>query len=391
MNVIVPKTAAELALGLSLPHRKMEDWRWTDLRQLIDRSYGAAPAKVDAASIERLIARSPLANIAVQRIVFVNGKLDKGRSCLDGVSIGKNAIAPVHKDFLLELNEKLKPESMTLVLEGTVDTPVEVLQLSFGQQAAVASRLHVEVAKSSSATLVETYLGDGDYINNPVVTVTVHKGARLDRLKLELEAERAQHLSHTIFWLGADSRLFDLTLTTGSVLSRQNVNVTMLGQGGTSQINGAYLLRRKQHADTRLVVDHAVPHCTSRELFKCVMDDHARGIFQGKVMVRKDAQKTDGKQSSHALLLSETAEFDAKPELEIFADDVVCGHGATSGDLNHDHLFYLMSRGIPEAEAKSLLIAAFVGEAFDVVAHEGIKEALVKFSRKWLTERRRAG
>ena len=137
------------------------------------------------------------------------------------------------------------------------------------------------------------------------------------------------------------------------------------GEGTDAKVSGAYLLGGKQHADTRLVVDHQVPHCTSRELFKCVMDDHARGIFQGKVIVRRDAQKTDGKQSSHALLLSETAEFDAKPELEIFADDVVCGHGATSGDLNHDHLFYLMSRGIPHAEAKSLLIAAFVGEAFE--------------------------
>jgi Fe-S cluster assembly protein SufD len=133
-----------------------------------------------------------------------------------------------------------------------------------------------------------------------------------------------------------------------------------------------------------------VPNCLSRELFKCVMDDEARGIFQGKVIVRKDAQKTDGKQSSHALLLSETAEFDAKPELEIFADDVVCGHGATAGDLNHDHLFYLESRGIPPDEAKSMLIAAFVGEAFETIAHEGIREALEKFASTWLTDRRKS-
>ena len=121
---------------------------------------------------------------------------------------------------------------------------------------------------------------------------------------------------------------------------------------------------------------------SSRELFQCVMDDTARGIFQGKVIVRPDAQKTDGKQSSHALLLSETAEFDAKPELEIYADDVVCGHGATSGDLNPDHMFYLKSRGIPEAQAKSLLIAAFVGEAFDTIEHDGIRDALVTLTRR---------
>jgi Fe-S cluster assembly protein SufD len=124
------------------------------------------------------------------------------------------------------------------------------------------------------------------------------------------------------------------------------------------------------------VVDHKVPHCTSRELFKCVMDGEARGIFQGKVIVRKDAQKTDGKQSSHALLLSDKAEFDAKPELEIYADDVVCGHGATCGDLNHDHLFYLMSRGIPEVTARAMLVEAFVAEAFETVENEQVREAL---------------
>jgi Fe-S cluster assembly protein SufD len=129
----------------------------------------------------------------------------------------------------------------------------------------------------------------------------------------------------------------------------------------------------------------------SRELFKCVMDGQARGIFQGKVIVRPGAQKTDGKQSSHALLLSPTAEFDAKPELEIYADDVVCGHGATAGELNHDHMFYLMSRGIPEAEAKALLISAFVGEAFEAIHDEGIRAALADYAEAWLLRQGRAG
>ena len=119
--------------------------------------------------------------------------------------------------------------------------------------------------------------------------------------------------------------------------------------------HGVYLLKGKQHCDTRLLVDHKAAHCTSRELFKCVIDEQARGIFQGKVAVRRNAQKTDGKQSSHALLLSPSAEFDTKPELEIFADDVICGHGATVGDLDEDQLFYLRARGIPAAKAKAML------------------------------------
>ncbi len=189
--------------------------------------------------------------------------------------------------------------------------------------------------------------------------------------------------------LGARATLRDFTLSTGARVNRQNGTYAFTGENTDAKISGAYLLAGKQHADSRLVIDHKVANCASRELFKCVMDDHARGIFQGKVIVQRGAQKTDGKQSSHALLLSETAEFDAKPELEIYADDVACGHGATAGDLNHDHIFYLKSRGIPEAEAKAMLIAAFVGEAFDGIAHDGLREALADFAERWLTEHRR--
>jgi Fe-S cluster assembly protein SufD len=233
-------------------------------------------------------------------------------------------------------------------------------------------------------TIIETFVGEGDYVVNSVTEISLGNGARLDRVKVELEAPEATHLAFVEVNLAAGATLNELTLTAGSALNRQNGNYVFAGENANAHIAGAYLLHGKQHADSRLIMDHKVPHCTSREMFKCVMDDYARGIFQGKVIVRKHAQKTDGKQSSHALLLSENAEFDAKPELEIYADDVVCGHGATAGDLNEDYLFYLMSRGIPKAEAKALLIAAFVGEAFDNVEHEGLKDALSDFASKWL-------
>jgi Fe-S cluster assembly protein SufD len=170
------------------------------------------------------------------------------------------------------------------------------------------------------------------------------------------------------------------------LLNRQNANIDYNGENSSAKITGSYLLTGSQHADTRLVVDHKVPNCMSRELFKCVMDDKARGIFQGKVIVRQDAQKIDGKQSSHALLLSETAEFDAKPELEIYADDVICGHGTTCGDLNPDHMFYLKSRGIPAAEARVMLVEAFVDEAVDTIENETVREAVLAMVHKRLFE-----
>jgi Fe-S cluster assembly protein SufD len=384
---MVPKTAAELNYGLSLPHRKMEDWRWTDLRQLIDKPYPPRQTVVAAAKdIERLLKSSPFVKVAGARIVFVNGHYSAELSQLknDNVTSAVKLDEPI-----LTINAAFATDGVRLKISGTTDTPIELLFLATNADArTIATRNVIEIEKGAAATLIETHLGEGSYLSNSVTEIRVGEGARLDRIKVELEAADAIHLSHVHTTLGKNSVFNDFTLTSGAKTNRQNGTVEFIGAGTEARVSGAFMLGGKQHADTRLVIDHQVPHCTSRELFKCVMDDNARGIFQGKVIVQRDAQKTDGKQSSHALLLSETAEFDAKPELEIFADDVVCGHGATSGDLNHDHLFYLMSRGIPPAEAKSLLIAAFVGEAFDLIAHEGIKEALVKFSNKWLSQHR---
>jgi Fe-S cluster assembly protein SufD len=375
MNVMTTMTPAEQALGLALPNRREEEWKWTDLRRFVDRPYGAA-VPADRKVVERLLAQSPFAGLKSPRLVIANGALDEKLSKLSGVRFAGGAPAITHEDVLLSLNSKLGASGSTLTFESAVDQPVLIFFVTAGDNSAVASRLHIDVAEGASASVIEIHLGEGSYLHNPVVSASVGKGARLDRVKVEQEASTAQHLSHVIAMLGANAILNDFTLTAGAALSRQNVNVDFMGKGGNLRVNGSYLLKDSQHADTRLIVDHKVPHCTSRELFKCVMQEKARGVFQGKVIVRPDAQKTDGKQSSHALLLSETSEFDAKPELEIYADDVICGHGTTCGDLDHDHLFYLRSRGIPETEARSLLVQAFLAEAIEAVENEQVREVL---------------
>ena len=375
MNVMTTMTPAEQALGLALPNRREEEWKWTDLRRFVERPYGAAlPA--DHKAVERLLTQSLFASLKGLRVVIANGVVDEKLSKLGGVKLSMGAPAVTHEDVLLSLNSKIGATGSTLTFEGAVDQPVLLFFVTTTENSAVASRLHLEVAEDASASVIEVHLGEGAYLHNPVVTATIGKGARLDRVKVEQEASTSQHLSHLIVTLGANAILNDFTLTAGAALSRQNVNVDFTGKDGNLRVNGSYLLEGTQHADTRLIVDHKVPHCTSRELFKCVMAEKARGVFQGKVIVRPDAQKTDGKQSSHALLLSETSEFDAKPELEIYADDVVCGHGTTCGDLDHDHLFYLRSRGIPEAEARSLLVQAFLAEAIEAVENEQVREVL---------------
>jgi Fe-S cluster assembly protein SufD len=384
MNAIVQMTAAEAALGVALPHRRMEDWRWTDLRRMITTPYAKADVTAAAKDVDRLIADAPLGRVNAQRIVIVNGQLDVGRSQVK--TRASAAVAISNDDSVIAISNQLQAQGVSLSFDSNADNPIEILHVvTNAAPRAIAVRHRIDVAAGASATVIESYVGEGDYLVTSVVDIAVGAGARLDRIKVEAESGQATHLAHVIVSLAKDAVLRDYTFTAGAALNRQNGTYTFTGQGADAKISGSYLLSRKQHADTRLVIDHAVPHCTSRELFKVVMDDSARGIFQGKVIVRPDAQKTDGKQSSHALLLSETAEFDAKPELEIYADDVVCGHGATSGDLNHDHLFYLMSRGIPKEEARSLLVAAFVGEAIETVEHEGVRDALLDLANKRLS------
>ena len=385
-NTALQLTAAEQALGISLPHRRMEEWRWTDLRRAITKPYAKSDVKAAVPDVARLLAASPFAKAAKARVVFVNGILDEAHSKIAGLDISNSVTVIELEDPLLAMNAKLKPQGVTLKFAGEAEQAVEIVHVATNASArAIGLCNAIEVADGASASVIETYLGEGDYMVNVVTSITLGKGAHLDRLKLQNDSAAATHLSHVIYDLGENARLNDITVTIGAALTRQNGNCNFNGENAEVKISGAYLQKNKQHVDTRLVINHAVPRCTSRELFKCVMDDNARGIFQGKVIVARDAQKTDGKQSSHALLLSEFAEFDAKPELEIFADDVVCGHGATAGDLDHDHLFYLKSRGIPEAEAKSLLIAAFVGEAFDLVANDEARKALVELAAKWVT------
>ncbi|QIG50774.1 Fe-S cluster assembly protein SufD [Nordella sp. HKS 07] len=391
MNIAVNKTPAELAYdGMLLPHPRLEDWKWTNLRVLIDRPYPPR-VKVEAAKkdVERLLKRDPLAKLAHARIVFVNGEFAEGYSNLPA---GGDVRVKAHLNGLdadsepvLDMNLAFATAGVEIEITTNIDAPVEIVHVATDAEArTIATRNKVKVADGASATLFETHIGEGDYLSNSVIDIVLGAGAKLDRVKLEIESRSAIHLAHALITIGANTVLRDFTLTSGARVNRQNGTLEFKGERADAKIAGSYLLAGKQHADTRLVIDHQVPKCTSRELFKCVMDENARGIFQGKAIVRPDAQKTDGKQSSHALLLSETAEFDAKPELEIYADDVACGHGATSGDIDHNHLFYLQSRGIPEAEAKSMLIGAFVGEAFDTIGHDGVRDVLTRFAESWL-------
>jgi Fe-S cluster assembly protein SufD len=198
---------------------------------------------------------------------------------------------------------------------------------------------------------------------------------------------RALHVASLLASVGAKAHFETFSFTRHSPLVRNQSFIRFAGEHTEGGIRGVSLLRAKDHVDTTLLIEHAKGHCQSREQFKTVLDGESHGVFQGKIVVAQHAQKTDAKMLTRALLLSDQAEADNKPELEIFADDVVCGHGATAGALDPGLKFYLMSRGITEAEAEALLIQAFIGETIDEIAHEGIREALMKAAVAWMGER----
>jgi Fe-S cluster assembly protein SufD len=242
----------------------------------------------------------------------------------------------------------------------------------------------------ASLTLLESHEGaTGAGQANTVVEAVVGDGAVLRHVRLDRSGTEAFAFSTLAVRIGARGQLSTVNLVAGAALSRHQVYAVFDGENARATINGAALLGGRQHADTTLLIDHAAPGGESRELFKTVLDGDATGVFQGKIIVQPQAQKTDGRMMSRALLLGEGATMNNKPELEIFADDVQCGHGATCGALDDDLLFYLMARGLPKPEAESLMVQAFVGEAIEAVEHEGARAALLAVIEAQLAARAR--
>ncbi|MGI9415404.1 MAG: Fe-S cluster assembly protein SufD [Hyphomicrobiales bacterium] len=386
-----------------LPHRRLEAWRWTDLRTIVDREFPpsrTADGAVDAATLDG----SPFAGLDHYRAVFVDGHYQAGLSDIDGLSEQAECVLlagglddapawleqhfgqayPQDDDALIALNTALMADGVALrVPEGrAVDKPLELVFIGTGASPqTLSTRNLILVEAGAEVTVLETHMGPsgGRYVANTATECIIRDGATLDHVKVQNESAEAIHLANLHAAIGAKAKFNTFALNAGSAVTRSQYRVKLGGEGGDTNIASAYMLADRQHCDTALLVDHAVAGCTSNELFKCVMDDTARGIFQGKIIVRPDAQQTDGMQMTQGLLLSEHAEFDAKPELEIFADDVRCTHGATSGELDEDLMFYLRSRGIAAEDAKALLIAAFVGEAIEQVSSEQLRGALNGF------------
>ncbi len=409
--------AREEAIGrfaaLGLPHRRIEEWKYTDLRAAMREAYPpmiGTPSRLDVAGLEAALGPE-LAAVDAVRIVFVNGAFAPALSRFDDARGNTYFFDPLSHglatpsfdwiaprlanggdgkgEAVVALNTAFVREGVMLrVADGA--RPAKPIHLVFladvAEPRSTYTRNLVRIGAGAEAVLIETHLGSGGapHQSNAVTDLVVGERARLAHIKTIREGTASTHIGTALVGLAAkvDYRMFQFT--SGTALTRNQMFVTFEGEGSTIDLSGAFLGRGVEHTDTTLLVDHAVPRCTSRELFKGVLDDRARGVFQGKVIVRPNAQKTDGKQMAKALMLSPDAEFDSKPELEIYADDVVCGHGSTAAEIDHDLLFYCRSRGIPLAEARALLIEAFIGEALEKIELEPLREALAAIAHDWL-------
>ncbi|WP_242334482.1 MULTISPECIES: Fe-S cluster assembly protein SufD [unclassified Anaeromyxobacter] len=382
-----------------LPTSRDEDWRFTSLASLapvvLERTR-PADAEAGAARLGALLARAPGGG---PRLVFVDGRLRRELSVIEGLPAG--AIVSSLAQALLEAPALVKPHlgrlarpeehafvaaNAALMADGgfvhlpagaTLDAPVVLVFLASGARPALASpRTLVVAGEGARATVAEVFLGeDGVYLTNAVTELVLGEGADVEHVRLQDESPRAFHVGVVAAEQQAKATLAAHALSLGGRLSRSELRTRLVGEQASVAANGLYMADGERLVDNFSWVEHAVPRCSTTETYKGVLDGHARGVFSGRIRVMPGAQKTVARQMNSNLLLSDDAIVDTKPQLEIFADDVKCGHGGTVGQLDEAALFYLRSRGLPAAEARGLLIYAFVAEMVDLVRAAPLRAA----------------
>jgi Fe-S cluster assembly protein SufD len=394
---------AEAFARLGFPTTRDEDWHYTSVAPIADRAFQPA-AERPAGSLPAPEALAPFrfGHAEWPTAVFVNGRFAPSLSSLerlpDGVRVlplaqaaeeapellqrALGVAAPADRDGFTALNAAFAGEGTVVHVarEMVADVPLHLLHVA--DRAAEGAMMHprhlLVVEPHARATVIESWvaLDDVPYLTNAVSEVLLEAGATLHHLRIQREGARACHVGTVEARQGRDSHYLAFTFQVGGALSRSNVYTVLAGEGGGTTLNGLYMLAGQQHGDHQTRVEHVAPNCFSRELYKGLLDGDAHGVFNGKVYVHPEAQKTDGKQTNNTLLLSERAQVDTKPQLEIFADDVKCTHGATVGRIDETALFYLKSRGVSRTLARQLLTYAFAADVLETIENEAVRDAL---------------
>ena len=396
----VRRAAFERFGKLGFPTMRHEDWRFTNTRAITETVFGAATPR-NTADI-RAFVDGQIIDADWPRLVFVNGhfsaELSSPEPCSGPAWAGAltamppkvaGAVQPhlaryadCEQHAFTALNTAFLSDGAVVHVPAgsTVDRPIHVLHVSVpGAEPQVSHpRGLIVVETGGELTVIESFVGDGagSYFTNCVTEIVAADNTHIDHYKVVFETPEAYHVGTTRIHMGRDSTVTSHTITLGGKLVRNDITTVLDGEGGTCTLNGLYIVNDRNHVDNHLRVEHAKPHCDSREYFKGILDDHARAVFTGRIIVHKDAQKTDAKQTNMNLLLSDDCQVDTKPQLEIFADDVKCTHGATIGQLDADAMFYLKSRGIDEVAARGVLLFAFAQASIDQVTPEPLRDRL---------------
>ncbi len=382
-----------------------EEWKYTNVAALTKLKFDLADANIPAAitgntEIDHLSYEETLGS----RLVFVNGIYSAELSSVDSIAEGVVALdlnaaleqkqyaeiirqhlgrgVDYNQNGFTALNTAFTSHGAFIYLpaETKVEEPIQLLFVSDPRTAQVASfpRVLVVAEQNSSATIIEHYASveEGVHFTNAVVEIVLNDSAHLEHYKVQQESTEAYHVGTTSIDLARNSNFGTTAVTLGAGLSRQNIAVRMNGEGSHCRVDGLYIVSAGQHTDTHSLIDHLVPNCTSRQLYKGILDGKSRAVFNGKVFVHEGAQQTDAQQTNRNLLLSKEARVDTKPQLEIFADDVKCAHGATVGQLEEEELFYLISRGLHPDLAQNLLTYGFAEEVIQKIKINSIREQL---------------
>lgn len=382
---------------LGFPTTRDEDWHFTSVTPIAERTFKPVKAAPTALALSDL--EPYLVDSSWHRLVFVNGRLEPSLSQFTElpaevqisplsdalreepawVEKHLGALAGFDRAAFTAMNTAFMQDGTVIrIPKGeVVDAPIHILHVVDAQAngAALHPRLLVVTESRARVSLVESFigLGGGSYFTNGVAEIVIGSGSRVDHYKVQRESTDAFHVDTTQVTQARDSIYHSFSYAVGAALSRTNIYTKLRGEGGEARLNGIYLVDGTQHADHQTFVEHLAESCTSRELYAGVLDGSSHGVFNGKVYVDPIAQKTDGKQTNKALLLSPTARVDTKPQLEIFADDVKCTHGATIGRMDDMALFYLKSRGIGADNAKALLTYAFAAEALETIEIDALR------------------
>jgi Fe-S cluster assembly protein SufD len=385
-TVALARDNAVERLKAGLPTRRIEAWHYTDLRRLLATVPAFDPsakpeaprALIEGSSVLRVANGEALAAPKIEGVEIVSF------AALLSAGDPRAAMAPADRDDAIgAINAAFAADGFGLAIaaDAEIAAPIELQNLQAGGQ--VHARFPVTVGAGAKATIIERQAGAGAGLVSSVSTLDLGEGAEIVWVIVQEQAEAATHLGQFVATLAKDAKLTLFIMNAGGKLVRQEVRVGAAEEGSDFQLRGVNLLGGDTHCDVTMVLDHSAPHTTSTEIVRNVVTGKAHGVFQGQIRVDQIAQKTDARMACNTLLLSDDAEFSTKPELEIFADDVACGHGATMTEIDRDHLFYLMARGVDERQARGLLIKAFLAEIVEELEDEALVAALEEKLDRW--------